>query len=324
MILFENLHREVNALVKGADNTVELFAPYVGRSALSEILKERKASARVALITTWKIADIAFGASDLSIYQLCKDNGIYLFLNQSLHLKTYLADYRRLLTGSANITGRALGLSSKANYETLVKIDDPPQPYLIHLAKIRKEAILVTDDIAAQFEQLYKEHKREILDQRNLVDEAQLNFDNSLDSRKSFLISALPMSRSIEQLFEVLKGATNFDDEILANARNDIANYELENLESLEFSEFQKQLGNRFFQHPFIAELCDFINQSRRFGAIKEWVQNNCTDVPVPSRRTLTDNVQVLYNWLVDLGPDRFERSRPNHSEIISPKRRND
>lgn len=320
MILFENLYREVNAIVKSADNTVELFAPYVGRSALSEILKEKKSSARVSLITTWKIADIAFGASDLSIYQLCKDNGIYLFLNQSLHLKTYLADYRKILTGSANITGRALGLSSKANYETLVKVDDPPQPYLVHLAKIRKEAILVTDDIAAQFEELYKLHRKEILDQRTLVDEAQLNFDNSLDSRKSFLISALPMSRSIEQLFQVLRGSTEFDDEIIANARNDIANYELENLVSLEYSEFQKQLGSRFFQHPFITALCNFIDQPRRFGAIKEWVQNNCTDVPVPSRRTLTDNVQVLYSWLVDLGPDRYVVTRPNHSEIISPR----
>lgn len=320
MIVFENLHREVGTLIENAENAVELFAPYVARAALMEILKKKKDSARAAVITTWKIADIAFGASDLSVYQACKERGIFLFLNQSLHLKTYLADYRRILTGSANVTGRALGLSSKSNYETLVQINDPEQSYLIHLAKIRKEATLVTDELFEQFDELYKKHRKEILDQRTLVDDAQLIFDNSLDSRKSFLISALPMSRSIEQLYKVLRSESSFDDETSANARHDIANYELESFSSLEYAEFQKQLGNRFFSHPFIASLCDFIDEPKRFGAIKEWVQDSCTDVPVPSRRTLTDNVQVLYNWLVDLGPDRFERYRPNHTEFIAPK----
>ncbi|MGE0633139.1 MAG: phosphatidylserine/phosphatidylglycerophosphate/cardiolipin synthase family protein [Pseudobdellovibrionaceae bacterium] len=322
-LLFENLHREVSDLVQTSQSTIELYSPYISCQPLTEILKAKKAESRVAIVTTWRIADIAFGASDLSIYPYCKKNGIFLFLNQDIHLKTFVADYRRLLTGSANLTGRALGLSKKANYETLVRVDDPPQPYLVYLSKIRKEATLVTDEIAAQFEELYKKFRKEILDHRNLVDEAQFTFDTSLDSRKSFLISALPMSRSIEQLFKALKGETNFDDEVLANARHDIANYELENLESLDYQAFQAQLGSRFFQHPFIAALCKFIDQeSRRFGAIKEWVQNTCTDVPVPSRRTLTDNVQVLYSWLVELGPDKFEVTRPNHSEIISTKKK--
>lgn len=321
-LLFEELHREVGDLVQTSQSTIELYSPYISCAPLSEVLKAKKAEARVAIITTWRISDVAFGASDLSIYPYCKKNGIFLFLNQDIHLKTFVSDYRRLLTGSANLTGRALGLSKKANYETLVRIDDPPQPYLIYLSKIRKEATLVTDEIAAQFEELYKKFRAETLDHRNLVDEAQFTFDTSLDSRKSFLVSALPMSRSIEQLYKVLKGEGGFDEEVLANARHDIANYELETLESLDHQWFRGQLSNRFFQHPFIAALCTFIDQPRRFGAIKEWVQNTCTDVPVPSRRTLTDNVQVLYSWLVDLGPDRFEVTRPNHSEIISPRKK--
>lgn len=323
MILFDALHQEVSDLIQKSESTIELYAPYISSSALREVIKSKNSKARVAIVTTWKISDIAFGASDLSIYPYCKDNGIFLFLNQDLHLKTFVSDYRKLLTGSANLTNRALGLSAKANYETLVKVDNPPQPYLVYLSRIRKEATLVTDEIAAQFKELYDKHRKEILDNRNLVDEAQLDFDTSLDSRKSFLISALPMSRSIDQLYEVLTGKADFDDEVLANARHDIANFDLEKLNSLDPSEFKRQLGNRFFQHPFIAELCAFIDEEefRRFGTIKEWVHNTCTDVPVPSRRSLSDNVQVLYNWLVDLGPDRFERSRPNHTEVISSKK---
>jgi len=320
MIFFENLHRELASLVSESNNAVELFSPYVTRSALEEMLKTKKPKARVAVITTWKLADVAFGASDPSIYEFCKAKGVFLFLNQQLHLKTYIADYKKLLTGSANLTNRALGLSERSNYETLVRIDDPHQHYLVYLAQIRKEATLVTDEIAAQFGELYRKYRAETLDHRNIVEDAQLAFDNELDTRTSFLVSALPMSRSIDELYKVLKGDSTLEEETVANARHDIANFNLEELSSKPFAEFRTTLTTRFFQHPFISSLCDFIDEPKRFGAIKEWVQNNCTDVPVPSRRSLTENVQVLYGWLTDLGEDRFEVTRPNHSEIISPR----
>ena len=48
------------------------------------------------------------------------------------------------------------------------------------------------------------------------------------------------------------------------------------------------------------------ISQGAYFGRIKEWIQNICTDVPVPSRRELTGNVQVLMDWFVSLGGGRY------------------
>ena len=51
---------------------------------------------------------------------------------------------------------------------------------------------------------------------------------------------------------------------------------------------------------------------------MKEWVQDNCTDVPVPSRRELTGNVQVLLEWFVALGDGRYVVDVPGaHSQRI-------
>jgi hypothetical protein len=56
-----------------------------------------------------------------------------------------------------------------------------------------------------------------------------------------------------------------------------------------------------------------------RFGGVKQWIQENCTDVPVPSRRELSGNIQVLYKWIVGLSDGKYEVNIPGeHSEVIS------
>ena len=70
--------------------------------------------------------------------------------------------------------------------------------------------------------------------------------------------------------------------------------------------EFMRELASKFFGHPFIQRIDEFIAPEAYFGRIKEWVQDNCTDVPVPSRRELTGNVQVLLEWFENLGNGRY------------------
>ena len=94
-----------------------------------------------------------------------------------------------------------------------------------------------------------------------------------------------------------------------------MANYEIEL--GLTKEEFTEKLKIQFFAHPFTKKIEEFIDPEAYFGRIKEWVQNNCTDVPVPSRRELTGNVQVLYDWLVKLSDGKYAVDRPNHSERI-------
>ena len=82
--------------------------------------------------------------------------------------------------------------------------------------------------------------------------------------------------------------------------------------------EFLYLLKEKFFAHPFIQRIDQFLTPSGQFGQIKQWVQENCTDVPIPSRRELTGNVQVLFEWFVKLGDGKYKMDVPGeHSQRL-------
>jgi len=68
-----------------------------------------------------------------------------------------------------------------------------------------------------------------------------------------------------------------------------------------------------------LKKIDQFLNPSAQFGQIKEWVQNNCHDVPIPSRRELTGNVQVLFEWFEKLGDGKYVVDVPGeHSQRLT------
>ena len=85
----------------------------------------------------------------------------------------------------------------------------------------------------------------------------------------------------------------------------------------LDRARFFTLVKERFVTSKFISKLFEFVEKEKYFGQVKEWIQNNCTDVPVPSRRSLTGNIQVLYRWIADLCSDRFAIDRPQYSQRI-------
>ena len=138
--------------------------------------------------------------------------------------------------------------------------------------------------------------------------------------KKSFLISALPMSRTVDEFaqcyLDIEKNNTIEDTEMRNCAFHDIANYSIPI--GLSADEFRIKLKEAFFKHPFIIKMDGFIENGEHFGSIKAWIQDNCVDVPVPSRRELTANVQVLLKWFEDLGDGLYVVDVPGrHSQRI-------
>ena len=69
------------------------------------------------LVVRFRPDDIASGASDLSIYPYCRDNGWKLFFRMDLHAKTYVFDRLRCVIGSANATSNGMNIGGSGNYE---------------------------------------------------------------------------------------------------------------------------------------------------------------------------------------------------------------
>ncbi|MCS4159420.1 phospholipase D family protein [Salinibacter ruber] len=75
----------------------------------------------VRVVTWWKTREIAAGVSDLEVWRVLQERGnSTLELLPSLHAKCYQFD-EICLSGSANLTGAAIGWSESSNLEFLTR-----------------------------------------------------------------------------------------------------------------------------------------------------------------------------------------------------------
>jgi hypothetical protein len=243
------------------------------------------------------------------LYTYCQKNGIFLYLNPRIHLKVFINDYSRCVFGSANISNKGFALVADYNYELDAKIETLDIDSIIYFKKILNESILVDDVI-------YQKYREAVRDLEPLpeIEEPDLL---SLPKKSEFLISALPMSYDVNELFEIY--SHNFKHESKEKRECAIHDIVLYNIpQNLDYSQFRRLLKERFFTSKFVQKLLDFLTvEGRYFGEVKEWIQKNCEDVPVPSRRDLTGNIQVLYKWIIDLSDGEYAVDRPRHSERL-------
>lgn len=286
------------------DETIFLFAPYIKTNVIERLLEGIQN--RIVVVTTWEPKDIQFGSSELSLYPYCKDRGISLYVSENMHLKVYSVSLSSAVIATGNISRN--GLLPDGNYEVSTIIEHLTGNDRLFFEKIRKEARLVDD---AMYEELVKWSEKNQIERSGQVDLTEII---SAPKRDDFLISALPMTSKVDDLVSgyerIESGLEPSDDsETAACIFHDLANYGVPG--GLSRSEFIKELSCRFFAHPFIQRIDEFIAPEAYFGRIKEWVQDNCTDVPVPSRRELTGNVQVLLEWFEALGGGRYKIDVP-------------
>ena len=294
--------------------TIFLFVPYIQAGVLARLLED--VENRTVIVTTWEPADLLSGSSDLAVYPYCQERGTALYVSEALHLKVYSAGLDSAMVATGNISRR--GLMPDGNYEAATTVERLTNEDRLFFETIRANARLVDD---CMYSELQTWVKRNHLD---IPKPPALNDLISAPDRDDFLVSALPMTHSVEALVagyaRIRAGRDPADDQdVSACIFHDLANYTIPT--DLSDSEFRRALSARFFAHPFIRRMDEFIAPEAYFGRIKEWIQNNCTDVPVPSRRELTGNVQVLLEWFVVLGNGRYAVDVPGrHSQRIRKK----
>ena len=308
----DNLFTEIKKFVSEA-NDLTLFVPYVKVGALGDLL-DGISSCR-ALIVRWEPADIIMGASDLEVYGYCQTKGIKLFRNPRLHLKAYVSNFNCCLFGSANISMRALNypVGNGFNYEVLgysnLEFEDR-----LYLSKIIDSSTLVTQEVYDGYKNLVNNY--------NPVSFDEIEFKNETDGNKCFLISSLPMTNSIKTLWRVYSERSGIHDEEINCAIHDLALYNVPM--GLSGADFISYLQKAFFEHAFIKHFLQCVQMKGGeiyFGDAKAWIHANCADVPTPRRWEITENIQILYRWIVDLAEDTFFVDRPNYSQRLAFKK---
>ena len=280
------------------DDTLFLFVPYIKTDVLESLLEG--IPNKTVIVTTWEPGDIQTGSSELSLYPFCQRRNVALYVSQGLHLKAYSVGLVSAILATGNVSRR--GLLPGGNYEAATKLDLPAGDQ-IFFRRILQKARLVD---GAMYEELVAWSKANHTD---IPDLPTLNGVISSRRTDDFLVSALPMTRGVDKLVAGYRRISvglrpSEDSETAACIIHDLVNYNIDS--GLDDEEFMQSLTAAFFAHPFIRKIDEFISPEAYFGRIKEWIQDSCTDVPVPSRRELTGNVQVLLEWFVKLGDGRY------------------
>lgn len=296
--MFEHIREYFQSLDSGQQTTF-VFAPYIRTNILEKLLDGLQN--KIVIVTTWEPINILSGSSEIELYPFCKKRSISLYVNQDMHLKVYSVGFTDAILATGNISHR--GLMPNGNYEAGTLIESLTNEDRLFFEKIRRKARLVDDTMYEELMEWSKNNKAKIQESVTLEDII------STPNRDNFLISALPMTQSVDELAlcydRICRGEVPSEDpEIAACVFHDLANYEIE--PGLSKVEFKLELSSKFFAHPFIQKIDEFIAPEAYFGRIKEWIQDNCTDVPVPSRRELTDNVKVLLRWFERLGDGMY------------------
>jgi len=280
---------------------VFLIVPYIQKNALEKLLQG--VISKIILVTTWRLEDLLSGSSDLDIYPFCHENGITLYINNRIHLKVYSVNLCNLILATANISEAGLGLNTNRQLECATMIEKINSQERLFLEGIIRSSIHVDYETYQKLLEWYKEQEKVI--------PIKESFEKIIPKadRNNFLVSSLPMTRDVATLEEgyqrINEGVEPSNDKEISDCvYHDLANYQIST--KLDMEEFRQLLSDSFFSHPFIQKIEELISPETYFGRIKEWVQKNCTDVPVPSRRELTGNVQVLMNWFETLGPGKY------------------
>jgi len=294
-----------------SEKQIFVYVPFIKVSILERLIEGLQN--KIIIITNWSKRNLIAGSSELELYPFCKERNIALYHNERLHLKVYSVNLEDLILATGNISQR--GLMPEGNFELGISVKQISIKDRLYLEQIRKNSILINDKIFEILENWTKYNPP-----NPPKDEKFPEIENAI-TKDQFLISALPMTKEVRILQESYDklnhvGMASDDEEINACVYHDLVNYGIPL--GLSRDEFQNVLKKKFFEHPFIQKIDGFIDPEAYFGTVKEWIQKNCTDVPVPSRRELTGNVQVLYDWFEKLGDGKYVIDVPgSHSQRI-------
>lgn len=291
---------------------VALLSAYIKVSSLEQLNQSKKIK---QIVVRWEMKDLCSQASDFELlFDYCRKHDIELYRNTRLHLKVIWDLGSSAFLGSANISGR--GIESKSNdfnwelnkVANYLSIED--QQYL--QSRLLESEIITVERMLA-----LKAHKNAIAYQEPIIPE--IEFPKMTDDH--FLITQLPFYRNVTSLFESYVNSESLCVDDQRDLAHDLALYEVP--PGLSESEFQLHIANAFLNHPFIKSFCNWVKSieadhpdhdrraSARFGSVRRWFADHTTTVPTPRPWELSEDINVLYNWICHFNPDFRQTGRP-------------
>ena len=304
-----NIGDRLQSFYKGVDTPIYIFSPYISPEALKKIVSTSNTN-KISIITTWKPDDLKSGISSLELYELCKRSGWTLYINSRLHAKIYSISFDSCYIGSSNCTDRAL-FQKEGNIECFALLEKMSKGNSLELTRIINSSILIDDRVYDQYLHWFEQLDA---DDNKHLDGPQI------ENITPYYVFQLPATSNPRMLWTYLVDNLDNDEENIS-IEHDLAIYSTD-MEYETYDHFISDVRKCYFNHPFIKKLDKIItSEGVYFGYFKEWIQNNCVDVPVPYRSDLTKIVNNLYEWFVELMPEKYYYDIPGKRSQVLYKR---
>ena len=307
-LVWSPVYKILEERIASNDGIILILVPFAKLAALQQLHWVHTGKVKLKVICRWRPEDIITGVSDLEVYSYLKASGCQLYINPDIHLKLYVFASNAAFNTSGNLTLRGLGYSDSANIEVgnMVSLttNDWTKIYeIIHASRQVDDA-------------LYQRFKG-YADQRPPPGTPMPPID-FLPPAKTYTISSLPATESPEKLadFYFDPNPGKLTPEEMRRAAHDLAVFGIPS--GLNPTDFEKFLGERFRQTPFVTDFVELLQTDRslRFGAVTDWIHNKCEDVPLPYRWEIKENTRIFYDWLAHFIPE-ITWDRPNISQVI-------
>ena len=92
----QDLHDSLIKLASTATRSIEIFTPYIKKATLVKFIEALpNRDIPISVITTWNLKDLVAGITDLDVYPYCKEQGIFFFINNRIHLNNLSGGLRK-------------------------------------------------------------------------------------------------------------------------------------------------------------------------------------------------------------------------------------
>jgi phosphatidylserine/phosphatidylglycerophosphate/cardiolipin synthase-like enzyme len=266
--------------------SLTIYSAFIKINALNWLLDKISNIKDVKIVVRWTPQDLAFKASDLGVYELCKQNGWQFGIDNSLHSKAFIFDSKTVLLGSANLTDRGLSLSRDGNLE-MGAVIEPTIADLKRLNELEKNVTWMDD---ALFEEI-----KEQIDILDIEKPDVPSWTSSLKNKLSPVIDYLWISELLHSKPEIFEWPDLEDLNIAHDI--DLLSLSMENIRNKELIK-EKFLSCReyrwFKQQLDLAEEGTYTN----FGWLTDKLHDAILDDPPPYRVGVKEYASDFEKWL--------------------------
>lgn len=144
--------------LENANDSVRIITAYCKLDSIKKLafsISERVEDKRIMI--RFRLDDLLKKSTDFDVLKYCLDTEWQVFLHFNLHAKTYVVDDKRVIVGSANLTGRGLtGDNGNSEIATLSEIEEKD---LKKIEAMFNEAIPVDEVILGKLKDQYENIK---------------------------------------------------------------------------------------------------------------------------------------------------------------------